>query len=114
MIGVMVEVTGLVIGGTSGAGDIHIVCFPCHAPASFASSSCILHGVPAAMHAFMSSSVQPGGSFISGIFNCAPVSFAASAPIAMDTTNARPQRVSGPTTNILFHLFMRTSESECE
>src|SRR3954463_466711 len=64
MMDVTVDVQSLVIGGPS--GPIHMVDLPVHSPASFASSSCILPGVPAAMQAFMSSMVQPGGSFISG------------------------------------------------
>ena len=60
-----VEVHSLVIGGPS--GPIHIVDLPVHSPASLASSSCILPGVPASMQAFMSSMVQPGGSFNIGL-----------------------------------------------
>src|SRR5687767_10047392 len=72
---------------------IHIVLVPCHVPTSLASRSCILPGVPATMQAFMSSSVQPGGSFISGALEPAAVcaddcaSFAGSA---IATTAANP------------------------
>ena len=55
---------------------MHMVDLPVHSPASLASSSCILPGVPAAMQAFMSSMVQPGGSFISLAGATGLVSFA--------------------------------------
>jgi hypothetical protein len=63
----IVIVHSLFVG--SGTPGIHIVLVPCHVPTSFARRSCILPGVPATMQAFMSSSVQPGGSFISARWN---------------------------------------------
>src|SRR5687768_13040321 len=64
LIAVLVDVHSLSIA--SAPGDGQSVCLPCHTPASFASSSCFLPGVAAAMHACMSSAVHPGGSLNSG------------------------------------------------
>src|SRR4051812_26572254 len=64
MIGSIVHVQSLEIGSLP--GPIHMVVLPAHSPASLVRASCISPGVAAAMQAFMSSIVQPGGNFISG------------------------------------------------
>src|ERR1044072_6177472 len=98
MIGVTVEVHSLVVGSPS--GPIHMVDFPVHSPASLASSSCILPGVPAAMQALMSSMVQPGGSFISG-WPAGAVSLAASAMANEPASAAMPAAATNTGTIIL-------------
>src|SRR6478672_8484167 len=64
MMGSIVDVHSLDMGSLP--GPIHIWHLPVHSPASLVRNSCILPGVPAAMQAFMSSIVQPGGSLNSG------------------------------------------------
>src|SRR6478736_3767692 len=93
MIVVTVDVHSLVIGSPS--GPIHIVVLPVHSPASLASSSCILPGVPASMQACMSSMVQPLGSLKSAgrpvglsSFACATVRAASAAMPAAATIEA--------------------------
>src|SRR6185295_18232504 len=63
-IGLTVVVHSLFMGSVFGA--IHIVFFPCQTPMPLARYSCILPGIAACMHACISASVQPGGSFICG------------------------------------------------
>src|SRR3954469_16051931 len=90
MMGWIDDVHSLVIGSLP--GPIHIVVLPVHSPASLVRISCIFPGVPAAMQAFMSSMVQPGGSFISGELDLA-ASFEASA-LASDAMQMAANRVA--------------------
>src|SRR3954469_23676061 len=102
MMGSMVHVHSLVMGSLP--GPIHIVDLPVHSPASFVRSSCIFPGVAAAMQAFMSSMVQPGGSFISVELDLAS-SFDASA-FASDATRAAAERVATSATIVLGRAMM--------
>ena len=70
---VYVAVHSLFIGSAPGA--IHMVFLPVHTPTCLARFLCCSPGVAAAMHACMSSAVQPAGSFIS----CCPVGAAGAA-----------------------------------
>ena len=98
IIGVMV-VGALASCIGSAPGAIHIVFLPFQTPTSFARRSCILPGVAAAIKAFMSSAVQPGGSLNSGWaglgVSCAAGSGSfGSAPI-VTTSNRGSQAGSG-------------------
>src|SRR4051794_22446656 len=101
MIGSIVHVHSLEIGSLP--GPIHIVVLPAHSPASLVRISCILPSVPAAMQAFMSSIVQPGGNFISGWLELA-VSLDAFA-FASEATRAAAASVAN-TASIVLGRFM--------
>src|SRR3954470_11642043 len=102
MMGSMGHVHSLVIGSLP--GPIHMVDLPAHSPASFVRSSCILPGVAAAMQAFMSSMVQPGGSFISGGFDLA-ASLDASA-FASEAMRIAAERVANAARIVLGRVMM--------
>src|SRR5690554_1900917 len=105
MMAVTFEVHVLTIGSVSGA--IHMVTLPFHLPTPLARNSCILPGVPAMMHACMSSCVQPGGSFIS----CPPaaglLSFDGSAIATVAISAPSATEAASPQVKNLRHCMIR-------
>src|SRR4051794_8627315 len=108
IIDVIVVVESLFIG--SAPSDIHMVSLPSQVPTLLVRYSCILPGVPASMHAFMSASVQPGGSLNAG--SPAVLADWAGSAIAIDPRIAARPTVATRTRASSLLRFIENSENQ--
>src|SRR5260221_6732478 len=105
--GVTVDVQSDLIG--SAPGYIHIVFLPSHLPMLLARRSCILPGVAASMHDFMSSAVQPGGS-LNSRWPAGLESFDGSAVAIDRAITTRPRAAMAASGNRILELIVTSGQ----